>query len=84
MLAPEYPLVVQAKLIPALAVLHNFIRIHDPSDLPEDDDDQDHDYMNNNNGPDDVTGVHDSAGGFREEMALRMWRDYQEGRHRRP
>ena len=84
MLAPDYPLVVQAKLIPALTVLHNFIWIHNPSDLPGDDNDQDYDYMNNNNDPDDVTGVHDSAGGFCEEMALRMWQDYQEGGHHHP
>lgn len=32
MLAPEYPLTVQAQLVPALMVLHNFIRIHDPFD----------------------------------------------------
>ncbi|TFK64062.1 hypothetical protein BDN72DRAFT_775105, partial [Pluteus cervinus] len=30
----EYPEKAQAKFIPALAVLHNFLRIHDPSDLP--------------------------------------------------
>ncbi|EGO05085.1 hypothetical protein SERLA73DRAFT_44852, partial [Serpula lacrymans var. lacrymans S7.3] len=30
--APEYALEVQAKLIPALCVLHNFIQLHDPDD----------------------------------------------------
>jgi hypothetical protein len=30
--APEYSLVVQTKLVPALCVLHNFIRVHDPDD----------------------------------------------------
>ena len=31
--APEYPVQTQAKLVPALCVLHNFIRTHDPEDL---------------------------------------------------
>ncbi|KAF9219372.1 hypothetical protein BS17DRAFT_717838, partial [Gyrodon lividus] len=28
---PEYSVATQAKLVPALAILHNFIRIHCPS-----------------------------------------------------
>ncbi|TFK86405.1 hypothetical protein K466DRAFT_492898 [Polyporus arcularius HHB13444] len=31
--APEYSSEVQAKIVHALCVLHNFIRIHDPDDL---------------------------------------------------
>ena len=31
--APEYPVQTQAKLVPALCVLHNFIQTHDPEDL---------------------------------------------------
>lgn len=31
--APEYPVQTQAKLIPALCVLHNFIQTYDPEDL---------------------------------------------------
>ncbi|KIK95843.1 hypothetical protein PAXRUDRAFT_74213, partial [Paxillus rubicundulus Ve08.2h10] len=30
--APEYSLETQAKLVPALCVLHNFIHVHDPYD----------------------------------------------------
>ncbi|KIO00087.1 hypothetical protein M404DRAFT_153719 [Pisolithus tinctorius Marx 270] len=33
--APEYDLQVQAKLVPALCVLHNFICTHDPDDTGE-------------------------------------------------
>jgi hypothetical protein len=33
--APEYDLRTQAKMVPAICVLHNFIRIHDNDDLPE-------------------------------------------------
>ena len=35
--APEYSSEVQAKVIPALCALHNFIRIHDPDDLDDQD-----------------------------------------------
>ena len=38
LVAQEYNLKTQAQLIPALAVIHNFIRIHDPGDLPESED----------------------------------------------
>ena len=33
--APEYSVKTQAKLVHALCVLHNFIRIHDPDDLDQ-------------------------------------------------
>ena len=50
-------------IIPALAVLHNFIRIHDPSDLPDKDDDSP-DYTNDDSGLQDNTDVKDTAAGF--------------------
>ena len=34
---PEYSPEVQAKVIPALCALHNFIRVHDPDDLDDQD-----------------------------------------------
>src|ERR1700731_2614135 len=37
----EYNIKTQAKLVSALAVLHNFIRIHDPEDLPNENADHD-------------------------------------------
>ena len=79
MLAPEYSLCIQAQLIPALAVLHNLIQIHDPSDIPTEDDNT---YTNNENGLQD-NGVNDTGAGFQEEITLRMWEDYQDSRHRR-
>lgn len=33
--APEYSLEKQAKIILAICVLHNFIRVHDPEDIDE-------------------------------------------------
>jgi len=38
--APEYNLVVQTKLVPALCVLHNFIHVHDPDDNEEGDEER--------------------------------------------
>ncbi len=34
--APEYSIETQAKFIPALATLHNFINEHDPDDMDMD------------------------------------------------
>jgi hypothetical protein len=36
LLAPEYPVETQAKMVPAMAAVHNFIRIHDPDDITDD------------------------------------------------
>ncbi|KAF8145063.1 hypothetical protein K438DRAFT_1589103, partial [Mycena galopus ATCC 62051] len=34
--APEYPIETQARLVPAIAALHNFLRIHDRTDEARD------------------------------------------------
>lgn len=39
-IAPEYSVATQARIVPALCVVHNFIRVHDPSDLPDISDDE--------------------------------------------
>jgi hypothetical protein len=82
--APEYPLDAQAQLVPALVVLHNFIRIHDPNDLPEDDNAQGHAYGNADDGQyhHNNVDVRDVAARFRDGIAQKMWQDYQDGRHR--
>lgn len=87
MLAPEYSLDQQARLIPALAVLHNFIQIHDPGDLPEDDHDLPpaHDNAGEvpyHNAMQNARDIRDAASRFRDGMAHHMWRDYQEGNQR--
>ena len=84
MLALEYPLTIQAQLVPALAVLHNFIRIHDPFDLPPEDDDpllEEYDYGDENDYPQDPTEQRDTGARFREDLALRMWQDYRHGNY---
>ncbi len=40
-MAPEYAFAVQAKLVHALAVVHNFIQIHDPDDIDTEEDKED-------------------------------------------
>lgn len=85
MLAPEYPLTVQAQLVPALAVLHNFIRIHDPSDVPHEDDDpplEDYDYGSDGDDSQDPTEQHDAGARFREELAHNMWQDFHDDDYR--
>lgn len=85
LLAPEYPLTVQAQLVPALAVLHNFIRIHDPSDLPSEDDDpylEAYDYGDDGDEPQNPTEHRDAGTRFRDEMAQNMWREYKDNNYR--
>ena len=77
MLAPEYSLHVQAQLIPALAVMHNFIWTYNPSDLPEEEEDAQN-SGNINNGIQDSTDVDDTGSDFCEEIALKMCEDFQE------
>ena len=71
--------------MPALAVLHNFIRIHDPSDIPPEDDDpplEDYNYGDDDNYPQNPTEHRDAGARFREELAHNMWQDFQDGDYR--
>src|SRR6266571_2412097 len=65
----EYSLDMQARLVPALAVLHNFVCIHNPTDLLQDDNNvnnQDHPFGNPDDGPrHHAAGVRDAAAAFR-------------------
>jgi len=84
--APEYDIPTQAKIPPALAVLHNFIRIYDPDDNAQDEDD----YKDVNN-PHPSVGIElehlgghisqakkDQASEKRDNIAMVMWMDYQQ------
>jgi hypothetical protein len=81
----EYEIEVQAQLVLALTVLHNFIRIHDPNDTFEDDSDDE-----------DVGGEEEvafrghatveergRAAAYRDSIAKSMWAQYIETRRRR-
>ena len=85
MLALEYPLSIQAQLVPALAVLHNFIWIHDPFDLPSDDDNpqlEEYDYGDDNDHLQDPTELCDVGAQFQEDLTHNMWQDYRHGNYR--
>ena len=85
LLAPEYDLDIQARIPAAAAVLHNFIRIHDPTeqndiefqDAEDDNDTNDRDIqagdqMNADNNEDG--NEHNVR---RDNIAIAMWNQYQ-------
>ena len=86
LLAAPFSLSTQACIPTALCAIHNFIRIHDPSegDPPNDQEEQDP-----QGGLGDQEGLADQGGMFevaddleacalRDHIAERMWQDYQE------
>jgi hypothetical protein len=88
-----YPMTMQARLIPALCALHNFIRIHDPSD-DMDITQEEIDEMLEDERPSvegnlqtGVTAVEtERASRWREQIAQSMWvqyRDYNDWRNAR-
>jgi hypothetical protein len=74
--AQEYSLEDQARLVSALAVVHNFIRLHDPNDndFEEDFSQQSRGRISRGKEPKDEEG---HAAERRERIALAMWRDYK-------
>ena len=73
--------VIRNQLISALAVIHNFIRIYDPDDLPEDFDGIDNDDENVEPCGWLQTHVTAEERGWavarRDTIAKAMWRDYR-------
>ena len=79
--APEYSPEVQAKVVLALCALHNFIRVHDPDDL----DDQDREEEIERRPPMPTTAdlrnrvnqaERDRATARRDKIARDMWEEY--------
>lgn len=87
-----YPIETQARIVPALCALHNFIRIHDPDDLHAMEAGLDDESID---GVDDGETFGELGGGAgraesrraeqaRDEIAQAMWEAYRnERRHRR-
>jgi hypothetical protein len=80
--APEYNLETQAKMVPAICVLHNFIRIHDIDDLPDIlQHPQVQEGLANNSGDlgnGDVSAAESNrASILRDSIAQDMWASYQ-------
>jgi len=83
---PEYNEETQAKFIPAMGILHNFIRIHDPYDEARDRrgssmsasaTGETHQQQLEELGFEITIEERDRAGGQRDRIAKRMWIDYQ-------
>jgi hypothetical protein len=85
----EYSLDFQACLVSALAVIHNFIHIHDPGDVHYINNDEDEGesnttitQMNDEDAEDsEEVDLHADEQGHaadrREKITRRMWRDYR-------
>jgi hypothetical protein len=76
---PEYSLATQARLVAALTVIHNFIRVYDPEDLPNVDDQTvgygvDIDLGKLKSGI--SVEERNQATVFRNKIAQDMWQDY--------
>lgn len=81
----EYPIRTQAQLVSALAVVHNFIRIHDPEDIPEDEE-EDRQGRGDDVGTLQGHAVQDDRGRAtqrRDAIAQAMWDDYERRGRRR-
>jgi hypothetical protein len=78
--APEYDLATQAKMVPAICVLHNFIQIHDVDDIPEIED-----FWSRGQATGALMGLggdisnaeRNQATELRESIAKAMWASYQ-------
>lgn len=82
--SPEYDLATQAKMVPAICVLHNFIRIHDVDDLPVVSDSQRRAVLRDVSadtlgslGGDISNAEKNRASELRESIAKEMWNSYQ-------
>ena len=79
--APEYSSEVQAKVILALCALHNFIQIHDPDDLDDQDRQEEVERRQPVPGTNDLQSRIDQAERCRaverrEKILNDMWADY--------
>ena len=78
--APEYDLATQAKMVPAICVLHNFIRIHDVDDIPEIEGFRSRGQATGalmGLGGDISNAERNRASELRESIAKAMWTSYQ-------
>lgn len=81
--ANEFPIEAQGRIASAICVVHNFIRIHDPEDLP-DPEEEDHSITsstsNSSLGGNGSISLRErnEAGKRRDEIANAMWVQYQE------
>ena len=88
LLPPEYSMEIQARIPPALCLVHNVIRVHDPNDMMEyrdlnvSDERFTTDTGNLANGP-PTEQARTHASLRRDQIAGEMWEDYNRERVRR-
>jgi hypothetical protein len=75
--APEYDLATQAKMVPAICVLHNFIRIHDMDDIPVVEGFRRATSAFVGLGGDISSAERNEASELRESIAIAMWDSYK-------
>ena len=96
---PSYLLLVQVRIFPALAAVHNFICIHDEEDVENLIDEVEQDARRNHSRPDPVLDVYEAYGSLgsgpsrpaerravmerQDHIAQQMWDDYREQVRRR-
>lgn len=80
----EYPMSSQARIFPACAVIHNFIRTHDPDDWSEVDSEEEHSLEDARDGEGELGEGYVirstetiRANKRRDTIAKAMWEDYQ-------
>lgn len=84
LLAPEYNLIIQAKIPAALCSIHNFIRLHDvdEGELPEERNlhDQDHNIFDHGGAfvEENPEEANVEMARLRDQIARSMWEDYQQ------
>lgn len=85
--ANEFPIEAQGRIASAICVVHNFIRIHDPEDLPDPDDEDNNSITPFNasfSGNGTISSQERSAAvKRRDDIANAMWVQYQQNLTRR-
>src|SRR6267154_5018847 len=86
LLPPEYSMEIQARIPPALCLVHNVIRVHDPNDMMEYRNVLDEHILTDTgslaDGP-PTKQVRTRANLRHDQIAREMWKDYNEERIRR-
>jgi hypothetical protein len=78
----HYPIETQIRIQPAIGLIINFIRIHDPDDIPDpepnEDGEEEEELSEDCLAEDGIRGAESTrAVGLRERIALAMWDSYQ-------
>ena len=80
--ANEFPIEAQGRIASAICVVHNFIRIHDPEDLPDPEDEDNNSIipLNASSGGNGTISSRERSAAVkrRDDIANAMWVQYQQ------